>query len=134
MIGRRAKQAGILTLALATVTAIGLVMFWENVPWPSSYSLAFDSVKWKSTRAEFSEKSIRLRMVDDLLANHPLVGLDRAAIVALLGEPDKTPYKAEYDMVYFLGPERSWISVDSEWLVIKLDSAGVATKAAIATD
>ena len=134
MIGRRTKQLAKVLLAIAIGVAIGAAVFWENIPAFSPYSLSFDSSKWKSAPAEFSPKSIRLRMVDDLLVTHPLVGLDRAAIAALLGEPDKTPYKAEYDMVYFLGPERGWISIDSEWLVIKLDSAGIATKAAIATD
>jgi hypothetical protein len=40
--------------------------------------------------------------------------------VALLGEPPKTEYFKEFDLVYYLGPERGFMGIDSEWLVLKL--------------
>jgi len=133
-IGRRGKQAAKLLLAIAAGTVVGLAIFWENIPSVALYSQSFDSATWKSSPAEFTHKSRRLRMADDLLKTHPLVGLDRAAIGALLGDPDQTPYFRGYDMVYFLGQERSYFGIDGEWLVIKLDSAGVATEAKLVTD
>ena len=45
-------------------------------------------------------QGIRVRMVDDLLARHKLVGMARAQVEELLGVPPATPYFREYDYVY----------------------------------
>ena len=37
----------------------------------------------------------------------------------ILGKPPKTNYFNEYDYIYWLGPERGFFGIDSEWLVIK---------------
>lgn len=95
--------------------------------------MPFDSALWKATPSEYSLKSIRLRMADDLLTK-PVVGTTRQEIVAKLGEPDQTPYFREYSMVYHLGQERNPLGVDSEWLVIRLDDAGIATECLIVRD
>lgn len=94
----------------------------------------FDSAVWKSTPAEFSWESMRLKMVDDLLARTTLQGMTEAAVVDLLGEPDETPYFDEFDMVYWLGQERHPFGIDSEWLVIRLNDAGVASEARVVRD
>lgn len=60
--------------------------------------------------------------------------MSRPAIVALLGPADSISYFADYDMVYWLGPERSYVSVDSEWLVLKLDSLGRVAEHRLVTD
>ena len=73
-------------------------------------------------------------MVDDLLRDVPLKGRTRAEVVALLGEPKPTSYFKEYDLVYWLGPERGLMSIDSEWLVIRLDSLGVVAQTDLVTD
>jgi hypothetical protein len=73
-------------------------------------------------------------MVDDVLARHPMVGRSRTEVVALLGEPKPTSYFSEYGLVYWLGPERSLTSIDSEWLVMRLDSVGRVTQAGLVTD
>jgi hypothetical protein len=39
----------------------------------------------------------------------------------MVGEPDKTNYFSDWDMVYWLGPERGFMGIDSEWLVFRLD-------------
>ena len=51
-----------------------------------------------------------------------------------IGEPPRSVYFTDYDFVYRLGPERSFFSIDSEWLVIKLDSIGRVSEARLATD
>lgn len=56
--------------------------------------IPFDFEVWKATPAEFSLDSVRLRMVDDLLATRPFVGQHRDGIVELLGEPDDRPSRA----------------------------------------
>ena len=65
-------------------------------------------------------------MADGLLKSNALIGKRRQEIVALLGEPPATSYFSEWDMVYVLGPERGFISIDSEWLVLRLEHGRVA--------
>ena len=78
----------------------------------------FDSDAWKSVPADDPGK---LAMVDDLLARHKLVGMTRTEIDTMLGTPPKTSYFRDYDYVYWLGPERGFMSIDSEWLCIAFD-------------
>ncbi len=73
-------------------------------------------------------------MVDDLLRQNRLVGITRTEVVALLGTPAQTGYFREYDLVYWLGPERGLFSIDSEWLVMRTDSLGRVTEAKLVTD
>jgi hypothetical protein len=55
-------------------------------------------------------------------------------VVARLGEPPKTEYFKNFDLVYYLGPERGFISIDSEWLVLKLGPDARVVRATIAND
>ena len=68
------------------------------------------------------------------MAHTPIRGRSRGEIVALLGEPTTTDYFKDYDLVYWLGPERGLISIDSEWLVIRLDSLGRVSDFRLVTD
>lgn len=80
----------------------------------------FNSELWKKVGdVNSSGGSVRLKMVDGLLKNYSLVGMKKEQLNSLLGVPEKTNYFKEYDYVYYLGPERSYFSVDSEWLGIK---------------
>ncbi|HEY7188102.1 MAG TPA: hypothetical protein VH436_16220 [Vicinamibacterales bacterium] len=85
---------------------------------------------WHSTRhsdglgSRVSSEAIRRRMVDELFRRHNVRGESRAEIVALLGEPTRMHYCKEFDLVYWLGPERGSISIDSQRLVIKLGPSG----------
>jgi hypothetical protein len=63
-----------------------------------------------------------------------LVGWTRQEVVALLGEPPKTEYFKEFELVYYLGPERGFMGIDSEWLVLKLGPEGRVKSAVIAHD
>jgi len=63
-------------------------------------------------------------MADELISSRTLYGKNQEEVIELLGKPSDSGYFRSYDLVYWLGPERSWISIDSEWLVIKLDDAG----------
>ena len=64
----------------------------------------------------------RLRMIDDLMASKRLNGLKRDQVESLLGPRDDTDKWEDWDLVYWLGPERGLIRIDSEWLVIRFDS------------
>ena len=94
----------------------------------------FTPALWQDRAASQFPRAIRGCLVDDLMAQTPLRGRSRADIVALLGEPPKTDYFKDYDLVYWLGPERGLISIDSEWLVIRLDALGRVSDFRLVTD
>lgn len=72
-------------------------------------------------------------MVDDLLARYELVGMTRDKVDELLGVPPETAYFTGFDYVYWLGPERGFISIDSEWLCIDFED-GVVVDARLMRD
>jgi hypothetical protein len=76
----------------------------------------------------------RHRMADWLLLSHSLVGKNRTELVRLLGAPPETDYFRDWDLVYPLGAERGFISIDSEWLVVRLNERGEAVDARIVRD
>lgn len=73
-------------------------------------------------------------MADDLVENKKLIGLTRQEVLARLDEPPKTEYFKNFNLVYYLGPERGFMGIDSEWLVLKLGPEGRVVKATIAHD
>jgi hypothetical protein len=85
---------------------------------------AFNSVQWKDTILAFSKNPIRIKMVDDLFSKHNLKGLEKDSVVSLLGVPEETEKFKDWDFVYWLGPERGFMGIDSEWLVVKFDDQG----------
>jgi outer membrane protein assembly factor BamE (lipoprotein component of BamABCDE complex) len=71
-------------------------------------------------------------MVDDLLHRHRLRGMTREEVVSLLGTPPETNYFPDYDLVYWLGSERGYFSLGSEWwLAIKFGGNGRVSKTAL---
>ena len=93
-------------------------------------STKFDGARWNDKNLP---ASVRLQMADDLIRTHRLDGMTRGQVVVLLGEPPKTPYFKDYELVYLLGPERGAMRIDSEWLVVKFGRDGCA-EARIARD
>lgn len=93
----------------------------------------FDPVAWKTDERNFTN-AVRIRMVDDLLRRHTFRGMTRDQVTGIIGEPDKTEYFKDWDMVYWLGPERRFISIDSEWLVFRLDGQKKVTDYRIVRD
>ena len=86
--------------------------------------IPFVSNVWKNTPAVFSHDSVRLRMIDDFLEGHSIVGMSRGEVILLIGEPDQTEYFKSYDMVYMLGQETdSYFAMDSQWLVLDLNDS-----------
>ncbi len=86
--------------------------------------IEFNSESWK--QGDMDNSGIRLKMVDSLMQKYSLKGMSRAEIKKLLGVPASTSYFTQYDYVYWLGPERGFISIDSEWLVIKFENETVS--------
>jgi hypothetical protein len=74
-------------------------------------------------------------MVDWLFWTKKLDGRTRAEVIALLGPPDGGDYFREPDnLVYWLGPERGIMSIDSEWLVIRIGPDGRVSGYKLARD
>ena len=73
-------------------------------------------------------------MADWLVSSHGLPGKNRSELVAMLGAPPETGYFRDWDLVYPLGAERGLFSIDSEWLVVRLDQSGDAIDARVVTD
>ena len=94
----------------------------------------FDSGAWQDSTLAFGPLAVRGCMVDNLLSKNRLPGQSRATVVALLGEPYPTNYFRDYDLVYWLGPERGLISIDSEWLVMRLDASNRVKEVRLVTD
>ncbi len=95
----------------------------------------FVSNVWKNTPAVFSHDSVRLRMIDDFLESHSIVGMSRVEVILLIGEPDQTEYFKSYEMVYMLGQETgSYFAIDSQWFVLDLNDSERVVSYDIVTD
>jgi hypothetical protein len=79
----------------------------------------FNALAWRGEKTLMND--VRIRMVDDLLDRYNFRGMNHEQVISALGEPDKTEHFNDWDMAYWLGPERGWLSIDSEWLVFRLD-------------
>jgi hypothetical protein len=124
--GRRVL--GLLAIViLVGLSAIAAFHYWKARPLP------FDRAVWNA-EAEGIDDYRRHRMADGLLQRRLLIGMSRAEIVSMLGEPTVTSHFREYDLVYVLGNERGWLSIDSEWLLMKLDGNGRVSLAELGRD
>jgi hypothetical protein len=112
---------------LAALVCSWLVLFVAPLP--------FAAPLWRVGESHLGDTlKLRHRMADMFLLSHRLVGLSQGQVVSLLGEPPEAEYFRGWDMVYRLGTERSLIAIDSEWLVIKLDSKRNVANVAITRD
>lgn len=117
---------------LLTLLCLGLWPFFGHAVRERLNRERFDPVAWQQ-KGNLTN-AVRIRMVDDLVKRNPLKGMGRAEVLKLLGEPDKTVYFKEWDLVYWLGPERSFLPIDSEWLVIRLNKENLVKEYAVVTD
>ena len=96
---------------MVVVAFVSLCLGW--FVWASTHpGRAFDPVAWKDPVQV--EQGVRLSMADRLVAWHTLAGKTREQVLDLLGEPASR--RAAGELIYYLGPERGFISIDSEWL------------------
>ena len=76
----------------------------------------------------------RHRIADWFVSHHSLKGQSRENVEFLLGPVPETDHFQDWDMVYVLGAERGLFSIDSEWLVLNLDDAGLVDEYRIVRD
>jgi hypothetical protein len=77
---------------------------------------------------------LRQRMADWLVLTHSLDGKSSAEVVELLGIPPSHDKFRGPGLVYVLGRERGFVSIDFEWLVLIVGKAGTVENAAVVTD
>lgn len=107
-----------------TISKFGIVILLVSaifVGCERASTTAFSSEIWKQSGSRSGEKHPRLEMADDLIRTNVLHNLRKEQVLEMLGEPGDHGYFKQYDLVYWLGPERSFFSIDSEWLAIKLN-------------
>lgn len=121
-------------LAALTLVVGGWFFLRSLSPMSRCNERRFTSARWNDTTLAFGPVAVRGCLVDDLLRRRELRGRTRTEIIALLGEPPKTDYFRDYDLVYWLGPERGLMSIDSEWLVFRLDASGRVVAYRLVTD
>jgi hypothetical protein len=123
---------GIRTVALIALFALsGASIYGYSTYGPTQ----FDPDVWRAgERAISPADAPRARIADGLVRSRSLIGKSRAEIDGLLGPETKTDKFDTYDLVYWLGPERGFVSIDSEWLVIDFDQRGSVVTAEIVRD
>jgi hypothetical protein len=126
---RRRYGWGCLASVAAVLVAIAVAYCFRTGYLPMR---TFDAVAWRQVQR--ADDETRLQMVESLLRSGRLNGLTRAQAVALLGPPDGGDYFSDWDLVYWLGPERGMIRIDSEWLVIRFDQHGRVSQYKVARD
>jgi hypothetical protein len=119
------------------LSAIALFLSaWGWFYWHSRQEMNFDAAAWRENvqKKGYTNTSRRQRMADGLLRWNTLRGKTKAEVEAMLGPDSDSSYFREYDLVYWLGPERSFMRIDSEWLVIKFDDDGRVADVRLVTD
>ena len=122
---RRIKRINYLTLGMVAVLVIGCLIGVLVIRERHSFS----TEKW------LADPGNRTRIVDDLLADYALIGMTEPEVLELLGSHDNDSgyFQQEGRLVYWMGPERGLMSIDSEWLILDcLD--GIVTAWQITTD
>lgn len=135
------KVIRVAILVVAVAMAVGAFATWRAYTGARSQlaesrcdgHATFVQSQWMDTALVRSKLAVRGCMVDDLLERHELRGMTRAQVVGLIGEPDTTRDLPEYDLVYWLGPQRGLIGTDSEYLVMKLDKTHRVTSVELVT-
>lgn len=129
--------SGLSLLGLAGI--VGLARFIPAGLPAGSRLARFDQPAWRqltSTAFVVGDITGRQKMLGDVVDNF-LPGRSRAEIESTLGPSLDSPYfrGTGRDLIYLLGPEwDSYFVIDSEWLLIWLDSAGRFERYAIYTD
>jgi hypothetical protein len=130
--GRIVSRQNLLLIAVVigamTMVLYGARVFlWDDVDRLIN-ARRFDSQVWKdATRFSSSKPAVRSYMVADLIASTEVLGMTSQAIDQLLGPPDDRRLEEENTSVllYWLGPSRSFLKLDSSWLAVYINKGRV---------
>jgi hypothetical protein len=113
-------------LAVLLIAAAGAIVMWSPLPFVATF--------WNVQGEPAAFLNARHRVADRLASSGRLIGKTRDEVVAQLGMPTATDKFTDHGLVYVLGPERGYISIDYEWLIIDFDSSGKVRAAAVVAD
>ena len=100
-----------------------------------SMPLPFVSSIWNVDNNTLNNKfSLRHRIADGFILTERLIGVQKKDVQKLLGIPPETGYFKKWDLVYYLGQERGFLGIDSEWLVLKIDENNKVVETRIVSD
>lgn len=114
---------------LGTATPLALLLSWVllgSVLDSMLHNRDFDAQLWRAHEGVGHDPMWppRLTMVDDLIGSGELDGLSRDQVVALLGPPELGETDEGNQYIYWLGPERGYLRIDSEWIAIDFGDDG----------
>jgi len=84
---------------------------------------SFDSVKWQKKGVDWYLSDQREKMIEDLILSDTLIGLNKDAVIALLGEPE---IAGDLRLQYLVREKYGW-NLDPKYikhLQIELDDQG----------
>ena len=128
-LGKRALS-GCMAFALAAVVAIALFVAFEFGHLPKK---TFNAAKWREAHASINPPA-RLHMVDSLMRSRRLDNLTRPQVQELLGPPNENTSWSDEGLVYWLGPNRGFLRIDSDWFVIRFGPNGRVSDYEITSD
>jgi hypothetical protein len=128
VLGSLRKVGSRVALIAGTLASIAFV-FWLIFSCP----LPFVASLWHAN-LDGTTFNTRYRVADGLELTGRLKGKSRSEVLEMLGPPPPTDKFEGHGLVYVLGPERRWISLDYEWLLVDFDSAGRVSNAAVVSD
>lgn len=126
---RSLRQVGSRLALFAGILLSIAFTFWLIFSCP----LPFVASLWHSS-LQGTTFNVRHRIADGLELTGRLNGKTKAEVLELLGIPPPTDKFEEHGLVYALGPERSWISLDYEWLLVDFDTSGRASNVTVVSD
>jgi hypothetical protein len=115
------------------VACAGLWFFLGDAVEDRLHRRHFEAALWRNHENATQELMWppRLCMVDDLMRGGRLDRLSSNQVVALLGPPEEKGFPGgakDSHLHYWLGPERGFIRIDSEWLFITFDANQKVTR------
>jgi hypothetical protein len=128
VLGSLRKVGSRVTLVAVTLASIAFaiwLIFSCPLPFVASlWHVSLDGTTFNS----------RYRVADGLELTGRLSGMSKSDVLSLLGPPPPTDKFGNHGLVYVLGPERSWISLDYEWLLVDFDSTGRVSTVTVVSD
>ncbi|BCT94068.1 hypothetical protein LYSHEL_30950 [Lysobacter helvus] len=124
----RWRNARVVSCGLVAIALLAVGAWWHL----RERATAFDHAAWST--GDSAGATVRLRMADGLVASHALQGKSRSEVRAMLGPPSTGGYFRGQGDAYWLGPERGYVSIDSEWLVVHFDANDHVDAATIRRD
>jgi hypothetical protein len=132
---RTVKATSTILLVLSGLLVAAGLLWWFIDGRYHVWQVRFDPVAWKqadpmNTKQEDSYRTVRSRMIEDLLRHHSFDRWTRQQVIGLLGQPtEKWSGFEQWDMIYVLGRERGGaFSLDDEALGFKFDTRDQVVK------